>query len=149
MVEDVPSPVDLRLMSDAVAWEASALARRPCRPQFFAAISAAVAASATPSARILELGSGPGFLALRLLEDHPDISYVALDFSPAMHELAAKRLVDFGDRVSFIEQSFREVDWSSGLGRFDCVVTLQAVHELRHKRHALALHRAVKQVLVA
>jgi predicted methyltransferase len=28
-------------------------------------------------------------------------------------------------------------------------VTLQAVHELRHKRHALALHRAVKQVLVA
>src|SRR5262245_37895574 len=108
MIEDVPSPVDLRLMTDAVAWQASALARRPCRPQFLAALSVAVQALLQPSARGLELGSGPGFLALRLLEDHPDISYVPLDFSPAMH---------------------------------DCVVTNQAVHELRHKRHAHALHR--------
>lgn len=147
MADDVPSPIDLRLMSDAAAWEASALAKRPCRPQFFAAFSAAVAALRSSSLRILELGSGPGFLAERLLRDHSQVSYVALDFSPAMHELAAQRLSAFSDRVSFVERSFREPEWPSGLGEFGCVVTNQAVHELRHKRHAAGLHRAVRQVL--
>lgn len=136
-------------MVDAVAWEASALAKRPCRPQFFDAFSAAIAASAVPPARVLELGSGPGFLAQHLLQEHPNISYVALDFSPAMHELAARRLSNFAGRVSFVERSFREEDWASGLGQFGCVVTHQAVHELRHKRHALALHQSVRATLGA
>ena len=147
MIEDVPSPIELRQMPDAIAWEASALAKRPCRPQFFAAFSAAVLALPKPQARILELGSGPGFLAERLLQDHPAISYVALDFSPAMHHLATKRLSPFAERVTFVERSFREQGWASGLGQFDCIVTNQAVHELRHKRHALALHQAVRQAL--
>jgi SAM-dependent methyltransferase len=146
MDEDVPSPIDLRLMTDAAHWEASALAKRPCRPQFFAASSAAVRALPA-STRILELGSGPGFLAQRLLEDHPHISYVALDFSDAMHELAARRLAAFAGRLSFIERSFRESIWSADLGLFGCVVTNQAVHELRHKRHHPALHQAVRRVL--
>lgn len=149
MTEDVPSPIDLRQMPDAIAWEASALTKRPCRPQFFAVFSEALSALSKPQARVLELGSGPGFLAEHLLRDHPAISYVALDFSPAMHHLAAQRLGPCTDRVAFVERSFREVGWASGLGQFDCVVTNQAVHELRHRRHALALHRSVRQVLRA
>src|SRR5262245_16840273 len=98
MFKDVTSPINLRLMPDALAWEGSALTKRPCRPQFFAAFSAVVGSRPARSVRILELGSGPGFLALRLLEDHPHVSYIALDFSPAMHELAAKRLAAFANR---------------------------------------------------
>ena len=34
-------------------------------------------------------------------------------------------------------------------GPFDCVVSMQAVHELRHKRHAPRLYEQVYQVLAA
>ena len=147
MFEDVPSPIDLRLMSDAREWEATAMAKRPWRTEFFDRFAAEIAASRVPVRRILELGSGPGFLADRLLRAFPDAAYAALDFSAAMHQLAAERLGPQASRVQFIERSLREDDWSHGLGRFEFVVTNQAVHELRHKRYAAALHCEVRQVL--
>jgi SAM-dependent methyltransferase len=146
-IDDVPSPIDLRLMADAREWEATAFAKRPARAEFFGEFVAAVAASERPMRRILELGSGPGFLAERILRALPDIDYVALDFSPAMHQLAAQRLGALGSRVRFVERSFKEPGWQNGLGVFDCVVTHQALHELRHKRHAPALHAQVRQLL--
>lgn len=146
---DIPSPIDLRRMDDARQWAESALSKRPHRVEFFAAFAAAIGqASAGRACRVLELGSGPGFLAEHLLREHAALDYVALDFSPAMHELAAQRLGALAGRVRFVERSFREPAWTEGLGRFDCVVTNQAVHELRHKRHASALHAQVKQVLL-
>ena len=123
------------------------MVKRPWRTEFFEAFAAALASSPTPPTRILELGSGPGFLAEHLLRAFPDASYVALDFSAAMHALAAARLGDLTTRVQFVERSFKEADWTLSLGRFDAVVTLQAVHELRHKRHALALHAQVRTLL--
>lgn len=147
MHDDVPSPIDLRLMSDAREWEATALEKRPWRTEFFAQLQKEIAAHGTPCLRILELGSGPGFLAEHLLRAFSSASYVALDFSSAMHELAATRLGSAASRVEFVNRSFRDSEWSDGLGRFDCVVTHQAVHELRHKRHARSLHAAVRQIL--
>lgn len=144
---DIPSPIDLRLMTDALEWEATALLRRPARTEFFREFVAAIAASARSEHRILELGSGPGFLAEQILLTFPDIEYVALDFSHAMHELARKRLGALTPRVRFVERSFEEPSWPDGLGAFDCVVTHQALHELRHKRYAPALHARVRQVL--
>jgi SAM-dependent methyltransferase len=144
---DVPSPIDLRTMEDARPWAASALAKRPVRPEFFARFASAIAEALPQEARVLELGSGPGFLALHLLEALPRIRYDALDFSPAMHALARARLADAASRVRFIERSFREPDWTTGLGPYDAVVTHQAIHELRHKRHAEALHRQVRALL--
>lgn len=95
----------------------------------------------------MELGSGPGFLAEHLLVALPEVSYVALDFSAAMHQLALERLGPLADRVMFVERSFRDPAWSEGLGNFGYVVTNQAVHELRHKQYADVLHAQVKQVL--
>jgi cyclopropane fatty-acyl-phospholipid synthase-like methyltransferase len=75
-----------------------------------------------------------------LLRELPEVSYVALDFSAAMHQLAAARLGSATGLVQFIERSFREEGWTCGLEQFDAIVTNQAVHELRHKRHAARLH---------
>lgn len=147
MTTDVPSPVDLRLMRDAVEWESTALARRPWRPEFFTAFAQALGALPVPARRVLELGSGPGFLAGHLLDALPAISYVALDSSPAMHELAARRLGPRAARVRFVERSFRDPAWHDGLGRFDAIVTHQAVHELRHKDHVPALHARARDLL--
>ena len=77
------------------------------------------------------------------------LNYVALDFSASMHELAKQRLgAEPAARVQFIERSFREAAWWNGLGQFTFVVTNQAVHELRHKRYASALHAQVKPLLL-
>jgi SAM-dependent methyltransferase len=143
---DVPSPIDLRLMSDARPWAETALARRPVRPEFFDTFAREIGRA---DARVLELGSGPGFLADHLLRLLPDLRYVALDFSPAMHQLAAERLGERAPRVTFVERSFREPAWVDGLGPFDVVVTHQAVHELRHKDYATTLHAQVRPLLAA
>ncbi len=144
MTIDVPSPIDLRLMSDARPWAAAALGKRPVRPEFFDAFAREIGVD---GARVLELGSGPGFLAGHLLHALPSLAYTALDFSPAMHELAAERLGERAARVRFVERSFREADWVDGLGPFDAIVTHQAVHEVRHKDHVPALHAQARALL--
>ena len=96
----------------------------------------------------MDLGSGPGFLAEYLLNAFPAITYVALDSSAAMHQLAVDRLGPLGARVQFVERNLREPEWTDALGQFECVVTIQAVHELRHKRYARGLHEQVKRLVV-
>lgn len=150
MLMDVPSPIDLRNAEDAREWANSALLKRPYRHEFFAAFASAISAqSESTSIRLLELGSGPGFLAEHLLTALPSINYVALDFSAAMHQLASERLGVSAQCVEFIERSFRESNWADGLGQFHAVVTNQAVHELRHKRYASTLHRQARELLFA
>lgn len=147
MDEDVPSPIDLRLPADAAEWESTAMTKRPFRTEFFARIETALRELDLERPRVLELGSGPGFLAERLVTGLGSVDYTALDFSPAMHALARTRLGEDADHVAFVERDFLDPRWTAGLGRFDAVVTVQAVHELRHKRRAATLHRQVREVL--
>jgi len=148
MQADVPSPVDLRRLDDARAWADEVMVKRPWRVEFFDLFASVIQkAAAGKHVRVLELGSGPGFLAEHLLKALPSIEYVALDFSPAMHELAAQRLGPLAECVKFVERSFLEESWGHGLGEFEVVVTLQAVHELRHKSRAPRLHAQVKELL--
>ena len=140
---DVPSPIDLRIPADAAEWAANAMEKRPWRAEFFDLF----AAELSRAERVLELGSGPGFLARHLLERLPDLHLELFDFSDAMHELARERLGALGKRVAFRLGSFREPDWALGLPSFDAVITHQAAHEVRHKRHLPALHRQARSRL--
>jgi hypothetical protein len=63
--QDVPSPIELREMTDARKWEASA-EQRPGRSEILDRFTQEAAQLTRPGDRILELGSGPGFLAQRL-----------------------------------------------------------------------------------
>jgi SAM-dependent methyltransferase len=144
---DVPSPIDFRSPADAEEWAATAMAKRPWREAFFSTFVAELDRPCSAGGGILELGSGPGFLARRILESLPLVDYTALDFSPAMHGLAARHLGAVAERVRFVERDFREPGWTTGLAQYDAVVTLQAVHELRHKRHAVALYKSILPLL--
>lgn len=143
--EDVPIRVDFRDATTARTWIDETRIKRPCRPRFFAAFCDAL--SGRRDRRVLELGSGPGQLAREILM-HCDVQrYVALDFSPAMHELAAEHLGELAERVTFVTRDFRESSWPDELGTFDAVVTMQAAHETRHKRHLVPLLERARAVL--
>lgn len=144
--DDVPVTVDFRQAAHAQQWTQAAMSARPWRADFFAAFAEAIAAHTADGqpCRVLELGSGPGFLAERLLAARADLHLVALDFSAPMHVMARERLAAHAGRVDFIVRDLRDPQWGEGLGAFDFVVTHQVVHELRHKRHASALHAQVR-----
>lgn len=146
--DDVPVTLDFRQNEPARTWSAAAMQLRPWREDFFVAFAQEIARfAAGRPLRILELGSGPGFLAQRLLALYEGHTYTAVDFSPTMHTLARERLGRAADRVQFVERNLRDPQWHAGLGPFDAVVTHQAVHELRHKRHAPVLHAQVRSLL--
>lgn len=145
--EDVPYGNDWDSATEAVAYGESADHARPWRSTIRDHIAARVATLA-PRARVLELGSGPGLLAHRVLQQCPDLeSYTLVDFSKPMLALSRERLAAF-PAASFVHQSFKSEGWARQVGgRFDCVLSMQAVHELRHKRHAQRLYEQIYQVL--
>jgi ubiquinone/menaquinone biosynthesis C-methylase UbiE len=105
--DDVPSPIDLRTSKHAQEWAASAMLARPWREHFFRQFVAEVALLGRGTLRILERGSGPGFLAEKILAAVPGIHYTMLDFSPAMHELARQRLGPLMQHVRPLVANFK------------------------------------------
>ena len=144
---DVPSPIDLKDMVDAQEWERTAM-QRPFREEFFEAFNTQLGLLEVPSLSAIELGAGPGFLALHILVRRPNIHYTLLDFSSAMHTLAKRRLEPLiGVDFKYIECDFKTAGWADSLGQYDAVLSNQAVHELRHKRYALDFFRQVRSLL--
>ena len=146
--DDVPSPIDFHDRAQARAWVDETVQKRPARPRFFTEFCAALAQLDRPL-EILELGSGPGHLAAEILTRCDVKSYAALDFSEAMHQLAREHLGEIATRMTFVQRDFRVPQWAIGLGPFDAVVTMQAAHEMRHKRHLVPLLFQARSMLRA
>jgi predicted methyltransferase len=64
-----------------------------------------------------------------------------------MLEISRERLADAGADLRFLALDFRDPRWPESVGEADAVLSMQAVHELRHKRHAPALYRQIASVL--
>jgi len=147
--QDIPYGNEWQNPADVALWAESADRIRPWRSQIRDFIAEQVA-RLRPDARVLELGSGPGFLAERVLERCPQLGrYTLMDFSEPMLDLSRERLARF-PAAEFVSASFKSAEWvESAKDPLDCVVSMQAVHELRHKRHALRLYEQVHQILGA
>ena len=89
-------------------------------------------------------GRAVGIVVHRVLERCPHLaSYTLLDFSAPMLAASRERLKAF-PAAAFVLGSFKSEDWPGRVGgAFDCVLSMQAVHELRHKRHARRLYEQV------
>ena len=147
--DDLPYGEDFHDPAQAAAWADAAARKRPWRAEIFDRFAAIVAAEARPGARVLELGSGPGFLAERVLDACPALArYTLLDFSEPMLALSRQRLARHVDRSAFVQADFKADAWPAEAGGpFDFVLSQQAVHELRHKRHAPQLYARVRTLL--
>ena len=91
--EDLPYGENFHDEGEAAAWAEAAAQKRPWRPMIFDHFAAAVMGAKVPGPRILELGSGPGFLAEHVLDRCGSVSrYTLLDFSEAMLAQSRRRL---------------------------------------------------------
>jgi SAM-dependent methyltransferase/uncharacterized membrane protein len=145
--EDVPYTEDLQSLEGAKTWTDNAERRRPVRAQIRSAIADRLEMLG-PGSHILELGSGPGFLAEHVLNRCAQVaSYTLFDFSEPMVEMSRTR-VDRFRAARFVVGDFRSDDWARRIaGTYDAVVTMQAVHEVRHKRHVPRLYQQIRQLL--
>ncbi len=73
--------------------------------------------------RVLELGTGTGETAVRILAKHPGARWTGIDSSRAMLDRARERLPDADLRAARLEDHLPE-------GPFDLVVSVLAVHHL-------------------
>ncbi|MDX2021145.1 MAG: class I SAM-dependent methyltransferase [Deltaproteobacteria bacterium] len=97
--------------------------------------------------RVLELGSGPGLLADAILKVCDLDNYTLFDFSLPMLDMSRKKLASHPS-AEFVCGDFKHKDWTASLvPSFDVVVAMQAVHEIRHKRHVPELYRQSCSVL--
>ena len=81
--------------------------------------------------RVLDLGTGNGRLLALVLEKHPQVEAVALDFSPAMLHAARERFAAQSE-IGIVEHN---LDFPlPALGKFDAVVSSFAIHHLVHER---------------
>ena len=111
---------------------------------FYARVTGEVAA-AHPGGNLLEVGSGPGRLAVRLAREAPGMTLTGVDISGAMVERAARRAAGAGlsERVRF------EVGDVAALPlpdrEFDGVVSTLSLHHWSEPTHGLAeIHRVLK-----
>lgn len=138
--QDVPSPIDLRDPRDATAWAETAEAKRPWRRELRQSIAVLLHDQLPPPLRVLELGPGPGLLAEEILARCVVVRLTLLDFSPTFLEMCRTRLGE-NPAVRYVLGDFTQPDWPTQLEQpFDAVVSMQAAHEVRHKRHSAALH---------
>jgi tRNA (cmo5U34)-methyltransferase len=85
--------------------------------------AAAAATEGVDARRVLELGTGTGETARRVLARHPDAAWVGLDASEAMLQRARERLPGADLRAARLEEELPA-------GPFDLVVSTLAVHHL-------------------
>jgi SAM-dependent methyltransferase len=144
---DVPPGVDFLDAEQTNAWVAACEVGKPWRHPMRLRFADLVGAL-TSGARVLELGAGPGYLAESVFERAPQLeSYTLLDFSEHMLELSRKRLAKFA-AARFVKANFRNADWFHELTPpYTAVLAMQAVHEIRHKRHVPGLYRQIRDLL--
>ncbi|MDR7015464.1 class I SAM-dependent methyltransferase [Acinetobacter sp. 3657] len=148
-MNDVPSPIDLRNYDDALEWQITANVKRPWRQDFFGYYTKLIRTQTVDKCQVLELGSGPGFLAQHILSQLFHVEYTAFDFSDAMHRLAQQKLNSAErSRARYLIGNFKEANWKNALAqKYDYIIIHQALHELRHKKYATDFHKAVKTLL--
>jgi len=116
--------------ADSATFRAIAPVAIPRREEMIGALAAAAPFASDAAIRILDLGSGDGYLAEALLARFPRATLTALDGSPSMRAAAAARLAPFRDRASVAPFDLSSLDWWDRMFGVDLIVSSLALHHL-------------------
>jgi SAM-dependent methyltransferase len=100
--------------------------------RFTALIDAVEAGAGRPDPLVVDLGCGPGSLAVRLLSRLPAATVVAVDADPVTLALGGAAYADVPG-LRFLDVDLRAPGWETGLGlgrQVDAVVSTTALHWL-------------------
>jgi ubiquinone/menaquinone biosynthesis C-methylase UbiE len=95
--------------------------------------------------RLLDVGTGPGWLLLKLHQQCPGMQLVGLDVSPQMAANARKNMAEAGlaERVEIIEGNASQIPFPDGC--FDIVVSTGSIHHWKEPTAGLnEVHRVLK-----
>ena len=119
------------------------------RIQLFDTIIGSIANYSQASAHIVELGIGPAYLAERILEKLPKVTYEGIDFSEPMLEIAAERLAPYASRVTFTQADLVEEDWGAKVTRpVGAIVSTWALHDLGGEVNTTKVYRDCRNLLM-
>lgn len=89
------------------------------------------------SGRILDVGTGPGYLPLEITRTNARLSVVGVDVSPTMIEIARKNTIWAGmDRIRFEVADVHNLPYEDN--SFDFLVSTISFHHWRNKKCALS-----------
>ena len=134
---------NLRLYSAPAAGLYDVLAT-PMLGGFFARVAEEVACTA-PGGKVLEVGSGPGRLAVKLAEREPDMRVTGLDIAPEMVERAEALATSSGvaDRACFVVGDVASLPFPEA--SFDALVSTFSLHHWPDPSRGLAeIHRVLR-----
>src|SRR6056297_2715012 len=120
------------------------------RLQLFDMILEEVEKLGKPEAHVLELGTGPGYMARHMLERNQSISFEALDFSDVFMDVARETLGGLTARVTFTNADLMAQDWPSKLSKQpDAIVSTWALHDLGGPQPVADVYARCYEVLPA
>lgn len=111
------------------SWEAQQGALMANREERFTVIVDTIRVHAGENPRVLDLGSGPGSLATRIVRAIPGARVVAVDRDPVLLEIGRRALAG-EDRLRFADRDLSAPDLVDLGGGFDAAVSTTALHWL-------------------
>lgn len=122
----------------------------PERMQLFDTIIAGITKAAGASCHVVELGIGPAYLAERVLDTLPNVTYEGVDFSQPMLDIAAERLAPYASRVRFTQADLVGEQWGAKVSRpVGAIVSTWALHDLGGEVNTTKVYRDCYELLPA
>jgi SAM-dependent methyltransferase len=80
--------------------------------------------------RFLEVGPGPGYQTVMVLEKFNPKEIIGLEYSPDMIKVAEKYIneMSFGSRIKFINGTVEDTGLINGMGKFDVIYSTFSLH---------------------
>ncbi len=120
----------------------------PERLQLFDTMIDSIVEHAQGAAHIVELGIGPAYLAERVLNKLPHVTYEGVDFSEPMLDIAAERLAPYASRVTFTQADLVEEEWDAKVAHpVGAIVSTWALHDLGSETHIAKVYRDCRHLL--
>jgi ubiquinone/menaquinone biosynthesis C-methylase UbiE len=95
--------------------------------------------------KVLEIGPGPGYIAIFIAQLSRDIEIIGLDASRTMVEIAGKNaeICGLSERVKFTEGNAEQIPYEDS--HFDMIVSSGSLHHWRNPRRVFReIHRVLK-----
>lgn len=120
----------------------------PERLELFNVILGELRSEIPPDGRVVELGTGPGYLADHLLKALPDVRYIGVDFSGPMLDIARQRLRLHGGRVTYVQADLvKDEWWTDSSAPVNAVVSTWALHDLGSQEDVQVVYKSCAQLL--